>query len=146
MKRLLFCLALALPLSAATLKDLAWMAGHWTGEDGGTVMEEIWTTPGGGLLLGLHRDVGANGKSFFEFLRVEETKEGIVYFAQPKGGPPTPFRLVELSGTYAVFTNPKHDFPQRITYSLLEGRLCARVEGEGNRAKEWCWTKSSAAD
>jgi hypothetical protein len=142
MKRLLLCLALALPLSAATVNDLAWMAGHWKGTSDGTAMEEIWTAPGGGMLLGMHRDVGANGRAFFEFLRIEETKEGLVYLAQPKGAVPTAFRMVELSDRRVVFANPQHDFPQRIIYSLQDGRLCARVEGENGRPEEWCWTRA----
>ncbi len=142
MKRLLFCLALALPLSAATVADLAWMSGHWKGTVDGTVMEEIWTDPRGGMLLGMHRDAGANGKTFFEFLRIEETKEGLVYLAQPKGAVPTPFRVVEITQNRVVFANPRHDFPQRIIYTLVDGRLCARVEGDGSEAEEWCWTKA----
>ena len=142
MKRLLLCLALALPLSAATVADLAWMAGHWKGTSGDTIMEEIWTDPRGGMLLGMHRDVNANGRSFFEFLRIEETEEGLVYLAQPRGAVPTPFRVVEITEGHVVFANPQHDFPQRIIYSLKDGRLCARVEGEGQPAEEWCWTKA----
>lgn len=142
MKRLLLCLALALPLHADGVADLAWMSGHWTGEENGTVMEEIWTSPRGGMLLGMHRDVNANGRSFFEFLRIEETKEGIVYLAQPRGGVPTPFRMVERSDTRVVFVNPQHDFPKRITYALTDGRLCARVDGDGEESQEWCWTRA----
>ena len=141
MKRLALVLVLALPLHAATVADLAWMSGHWTGEEKGTVMEEIWTSPRGGLLLGMHRDVNAKGNTFFEFLRIEETNEGILYLAQPKGAVPTPFRMVEISDNRVVFANPQHDYPQRITYALTEGRLCARVEG-GDESEEWCWTRA----
>lgn len=141
MKRLLLLFALALPLSAQPkLDDLAWMSGRWAATIDGWEMEELWLPPAGGMMLGLHRDV-KGAKASFEFIRIAQTPEGIVYLAQPGGKPPTPFALVEVSPTRAVFANPKHDFPQRITYTLVDGRLCARVEGEGEKAQEWCWTK-----
>ena len=141
MKRLLLLLALALPLSAAhKLAELSWMTGHWRGTSDGWAMEEVWLAPAGGMMLGLHRDAKGT-KASYEFIRIAETAEGIVYFAQPSGKPPTPFKLTHASAGRAVFENPQHDFPQRITYTLAKRRLCARVEGSGEKAQEWCWTK-----
>jgi hypothetical protein len=141
MKTLLLVLALiAQPKPLVAIGDLAWMAGHWTSTRDGVVMEEIWTAPGGGVMLGLHRDA-KDAKASFEFMRVAETSGGLVYYAQPGGRPPTPFTLVELTRTRAVFANPQHDFPKRVIYWLDEGKLCARVEGDGESAEQWCWTK-----
>ena len=39
------------------IQSLAWMSGTWAGEKDGVAMEELWTTPRGGALLGIHRDV-----------------------------------------------------------------------------------------
>jgi hypothetical protein len=143
MKRLLCCLALALPLSAApSVEDLKWMSGHWSATIDGVQMEELWSAPAGGMLLGMHRDVRPNGKSFFEFFRIAETNDGIVYFAQPGGKPPTPFTLTESNEGRAVFSNPAHDYPKRIIYALVDGQLCARTEGEGEAAEEWCWART----
>ena len=142
MRRLLFCLAIALPLCAEPkLEDLSWMTGHWSATIDGLQMEEAWTTPAGGMMLGVHRDVKGN-KASFEFIRIAATTDGIVYFAQPGGKPPTPFTLVESGRGRAVFANPKHDFPKRIVYWLDDSRLCARVEGDGEGAEQWCWTKT----
>jgi hypothetical protein len=141
MRRLLCCLALTLPLAAEPkLDDLRWLAGHWADTVDGWAMEEIWTEPAGGVMIGMHRDA-KGAKVSFEFIRIAATPEGIVYFAQPGGRPPTPFKLTEVSATRAVFENPQHDFPKRILYTLQEKRLCARVEGDGEKAQEWCWTK-----
>ena len=141
MKRLLLCFAIALPLFAETkLQDLAWMAGHWSGTIGGWDMEEVWTAPRAGVMVGMHHDAKGE-KASFEFMRIAATPDGIVYLAQPGGRSAVPFPLVEATGTRAVFANPQHDFPQRITYSLQDGRLCARVEGSGEKAEEWCWSK-----
>ena len=141
MKRALLLFAIALPLFAETkIGDVAWMAGRWGATIDGWQMEEVWLPPAGGMMLGIHRDV-KGAKSSFEFFRIAEAKDGVVYFAQPSGKAPTPFTLIEVSATRAVFANPEHDFPQRIIYTLVEGRLCARVEGAGERTQEWCWAK-----
>ena len=135
-------LLLFLALTATPkLEDLAWMSGHWTSTQGDVVMEEVWTTPRGGVMLGLHRDASAT-KASFEFIRIAATPDGIIYFAQPGGRPPTPFTLVESTQTRAVFANPKHDFPKRIIYWLHEDQLCARVEGDDAAgAEQWCWSR-----
>jgi hypothetical protein len=127
------------------LAPLAWMAGEWSGTDGGVAMEEIWTEPKGGMMLGVHRDVKDGRAVSFEFFRIEATPEGITYFAQPHGKPATPFRLTESKDRRVVFANPEHDFPKRIHYWLSrDGALHARIDGgEGSSEKpmEWTWRK-----
>jgi hypothetical protein len=128
----------------SSVADLAWMAGHWSGEAAGTRTEELWTAPDGGLLLGLHRDVTASGRTFFEFLRIEESDSGLVYVAQPLGRPPVRFPLLRSGDSEVVFENPGHDFPQRIVYSREGDALRARVEGtiDGTeRVESWEWVR-----
>ncbi|HSQ60104.1 MAG TPA: DUF6265 family protein [Acidobacteriota bacterium] len=119
------------------------MAGCWTGDEGGTVTEECWLAPSGGILLGMHRDVRPSGRSFFEFLRIEAVGDSAVYWGSPSGRPPTPFGLVERGPRRVVFANPAHDFPQRIIYWRTDdGLLHARVEGTVRgtlRQEEWHW-------
>lgn len=140
MRTLILLLAFALPLSAdPKLSDLSWMAGHWAGAKDGWQMEEVWLAPDGGVMVGMHRDA-KDTKSSFEFFRIAETPEGLVYLAQPGGKPATAFALTELSKERVVFTNPQHDFPKRILYWRHDAQLCARVEGDGEAAEEWCWS------
>jgi hypothetical protein len=140
--RLLFCVLAALPLFAASpkIEDLSWMSGHWTLTKDGVVMEEIWTEPRGGVMLGMHRDA-KDAKASFEFFRIAATDQGIVYFAQPGGRPATPFTLAESGNQRAVFANPEHDFPKRLIYWREDAKLCARVEGDGEAAEQWCWSR-----
>lgn len=127
------------------LDDLAWIAGRWAGQSGRLEMEELWTEPKGGLMLGLHRDVVDGTARSFEFLRIESTPEGIVYRSSPNGVPATTFKLVRLEGKRVVFENPAHDFPTRILYWLAaDGRLHARIEGgQGGKStgEEWSWRR-----
>ena len=144
--RLAFALASA-PAAATTpdVATLSWMSGRWAGSQGGTEMEEIWTAPRGGTLLGVHRDVKDGRTVSFEFLRIEAVPEGLTYFASPQGRPATPFRAVENAKGRVVFENREHDFPTRILYWLGgDGTLHARIEGtlRGQAAsEEWAWSR-----
>ncbi len=129
------------------LTGLAWMAGNWSGAQGGVETEEFWQEPRGNIMLGLHRDVAGGRTVSFEFLRIEATPEAITYWASPRGRPATPFRLIEQKEKRVVFENPKHDFPQRVIYWLGEdGALHAKIEGTLNgkpAAEEWTWRRAT---
>jgi hypothetical protein len=130
------------------LTGLAWMAGTWSGVQGGVEMEELWQAPKGNTMLGLHRDVAGGRTVSFEFLRIEAKSDGISYWASPGGRPATQFRLIELKAKRVVFENAKHDFPQRISYWLSnDGALHARIEGTMNgkpASEEWTWRRTRA--
>lgn len=126
-----------------TIADLEWMAGSWVGEVKGIHMEEHWTTAKGNSMVGLHRDIGNGRTLLFEFLRIEQQGDQIVYLSMPNGrSPATPFPLKEVSATRVVFENPHHDFPQRIIYWKDGNDLRARIEGTVNGkagSDEWRW-------
>jgi len=73
---------------------------------------------------------------FAEALRIEARAEGVFYVATPEGEPTTAFRLTRGTDAEAVFENPAHDFPTRITYRR-EGAdgLVAVVEGPARRVE-----------
>lgn len=127
------------------LDRLRWLVGAWSEKKGAVETQEHWIAPQGGLMLGVNRTVRTAGKSSFEFLRIAKTQTGISYFASPGGRPPVEFPLIESKEDRAVFENPKHDFPQRIIYTLAkDGALHARIEGTiGGKARsmEWRWEK-----
>ncbi|MHC5209907.1 MAG: DUF6265 family protein [Planctomycetota bacterium] len=120
---------IALPAPArAAMADMAWLAGAWTGTRSSASIEERWSPPLGGAMLGTSRTVSKGRMVGFEFLRIVERDGGLVYVAQPGGAPPTEFVLTELGTTRAVFENPRHDSPQRIVYELSsEGSLSASI-------------------
>ena len=129
-----------------TLDSLTWMAGSWSGTTAGgaVTMEEHWTAPKGNSMIGIHRDSAKTRTILFEFLRIEQQGDQIVYLSMPNGrSPATPFPLKEVSGTRVVFENPTHDFPQRIIYWKDGNDLRARIEGtmKGKEASdEWRWS------
>jgi len=110
----------ATPIKGA-MADLAWLTGAWVGTRNGRSIEERWSPPLGGAMLGVSRTVRREQMVGFEYLRIVERDGSLVYIAQPGGNPPTEFVLTEISKGRAVFKNPLHSFPQRIVYELTEG-------------------------
>jgi hypothetical protein len=68
----------------------------------------------------------------YEFLLLRLDSAGdIFYVAKPSGQPEASFKLIRATATEAVFENPQHDFPQRISYTLKpDGTLLAAIEGQ----------------
>lgn len=122
--------------AAHSIDELAWIAGDWELEGGGSTTEERWIEPRGGAMLGVSRTVAGGKMVFFEFLRIETRKDELFYVAQPGGAKPTPFKLVELKDQRAVFENKEHDFPKRILYSKTKDGLDARIEGDGSEKEK----------
>lgn len=121
------------PVAAPThrIEDLAWLSGAWEMENGKTHVEEYWTAPAGGMMIGMGRSIRDEKAVFFEYLRLEERPDAIYYVAQPRGRPPVDFRLDSLEGQVATFVNPGHaDHLKRLIYRKNpDGSLSGRVEG-----------------
>ena len=94
----------------------AWLAGHWRMERGGRVVEEHWTGAAGGVMFGVGRTLRDGRLVEFEFVRIETRPGGLAYVAQPKGAPPTEFKLTRSEAGSVRFENPAHDFPQVVRY------------------------------
>lgn len=128
------------------IERLAWLAGSWQGVSGTTAIEEHWTAPRGGTMVGMHRDVEGGKTSGFEYARIVADTNALVYYASPGGRPPTPFTAIEVGASRVVFENRAHDFPQRVIYWREGTTLHARIEGEQNGKalfEEWAWTPGS---
>jgi hypothetical protein len=137
---------IALPAPAkAAIADMAWLTGPWVGKTSKSSIEERWSPPLGGAMLGVSRTVSVSRGSMvaFEYLRIVERDGGLVYIAQPGGRPPTEFVLTELNTKRAVFENPRHDFPQRIVYELSDdGALSASIGfAKGGRPQRFEFTR-----
>lgn len=128
---------------AQSLSALAFMSGCWRGRmgaNGGTI-EEHYSTPTSNMIIGMTRFVRGGRTVDFEFSRIEARDSSIVLMPQPRGRPPTEFRLTSSDSTFAVWENPAHDFPQRISYRRLGAdSIAASIAGpgtNGTRTMEW---------
>lgn len=106
--------------------QLAFMSGCWAGQS-----EETWMKPAGGSMLGLSRTVAKGKTVFTEYMQIVEQDGVVTMHVQLKlAARATPFKLVEIGEKGAIFSNPEHDFPQRIIYRKEpDGSLFARIEG-----------------
>ena len=126
-----------------TVADLAWIAGNWQTSPGKRAqVDEHWTSPSGGSLIGMSRTVVGDKTVEFEYLRIEQRADAIYYVAHPKARcPGTDFKLTRLAGQEAVFENPAHDFPKRIIYRKnSDGSLVATIDaGEGTKSQSFSY-------
>jgi hypothetical protein len=125
-----------------TIADLFWLAGNWKSDTSATSIEEKWASPAGGAMLAISRTISGGKMIAFEYLRIVERDGGLVYIAQPNGGPATEFVLSALSARSATFENPRHDFPKMIRYTLRpDGRLEAQVSDGRKKGESFLFTR-----
>lgn len=98
-----------------SIEDFAWISGHWGMDKDGDTLEEIWSEPKGGSLMGVFRWMKADGSvRLFEMLSIVVEDDG-VYFRFRHFGPdltawedktsPLSFKLTRMTGDLAVFEN-----------------------------------------
>lgn len=125
------------------LQDLEFMAGCWRGASGGgAVIDEYYTPPSANMMLGVSRYTKGGRVVSYEFSTISLRGDSdLVLTARPEGQTPADFNLTKLEPGLVVWNNPKHDFPQVISYRQLgKDSLVARIEGPGNggtQSSEW---------
>lgn len=133
----------ALPAASADppkIADLAWMIGDWAQTDGDRVTRETWLPASGKAMFGVNQLTRGEETRAFEFLMIVEKDGALTYVARPNGGTPTGFKMTGSGPTSAVFENPEHDFPQKITYERCGEDLCAEVSGTNSgQAMKMAW-------
>jgi len=110
------------------LEQLAWLAGTWRmGRPTGFV-EETWIPAAGGGMLGVGRTISDGRMVSFEFVRIEQRGDRLVYIAQPGGRSGTEFEMADQSADHVLFENPEHDFPKWVLYERrTDGTVMATV-------------------
>lgn len=126
----------------AVKHPLGWIGGYtWRAGGADNYTEEHWAKPVGGAWIGYGRAIMGGKTVFFEYLRIEPRDGGLVYVAQPMGGPKTEFKATLIEANKVVFENPDHDMPKKITYERTgERAMRARIEGvEGGKPASETW-------
>lgn len=124
------------------IEDLAWLAGSWSGEIKGagaaTRFEAHYTSPSGGVILSASKAFTASGAlSWLEFERFDALEGTLRVTPHPGGKASVSFDLVayDPAAKKAVFANPEHDYPTRITYHRVAAdKLVLVVAGETDAA------------
>ena len=118
------------PLSAQ-VSALKWMAGCWEHRTSKLVVTEQWSVPRAGVMLGSGQTTRGDSTIEYEHTRIFERGGKLVFSAQPSGQASAEFVADGVRGLSVTFSNPAHDFPQRVIYrSAGPDTLLARVEGQ----------------
>jgi hypothetical protein len=62
----------------ATIDDMAWIQGYWTGKFMGGNFEEIWSPPANGSMMGSFKQMNEDTVNFYEILVIKEVGNSLV--------------------------------------------------------------------
>ena len=130
---ILFITNMAESQEKSPMQKLLWIVDSWVSPEGSDSRSyEEWKVTGDNLYEGSSKTIKDGVVTFSESLKIENTPDGIYYVADvPHNPAPVKFLLTGVSDTSAVFENPEHNFPKKITYLLEDGNLHAFIEGPG---------------
>jgi hypothetical protein len=123
--------------AAGSIERLAWLQGCWQMTSGSRIVEEQWTAPRGGIMLGAGRTTRDGRLVEYEQVVLREKDGRLAYEAHPSGQAPAVFLSNQIDDSAVVFENSAHDFPQRVGYEKKGAdALLAWVEGTaGGRSR-----------
>lgn len=62
---------------AVTIEDASWLAGRWVGEGLGGELEEVWSPPAGGQMVGHFRLAQNGAPQFYEIMLMDVADGGV---------------------------------------------------------------------
>jgi hypothetical protein len=118
----------------AHIGQIEWLGTTWAGTDArNATVEERWTTPASGAMLGMGRTLRDGQMRSFEFLCIVEREGSLAYIAMPNARmPATVFMMTSITADSVTFENPAHDYPRLIRYARLpDGSLQTTISAGG---------------
>ena len=112
----------------ATVDQLAWVTGAWTGTLGDRTIEQHWSAPLAGSMIAMYRSIRDNRPTLYELLALEQEGDGVVlrikHFAPGSGlvgreakDESMNHALVRLDRRAAVFEGGTAASPVRVTFT-----------------------------
>jgi hypothetical protein len=132
------------------LVDLAWMAGHWIDESGGSLSEEIWAAPAADCMIGMWRYASEGKPRVFELLAIVQEDAGPVLrlrhfspalVAREEKDTPVVLPLVKLEGREAVFEGQGSAGAVRLTYRQPDPNTLVGVLEKGTSREEFSFRR-----
>lgn len=113
-----------------------WLIGTWENKTPRGSIYETWDKIGISEYAGMSYILKESDTVIFESIRLLEKSEGIFYIPRVEDqneGLPIRFSLKSMTNKQFTFENLNHDFPQIISYTLIEkDSLVAEVSGVVN--------------
>ena len=130
------------PRPAVRVADLSWLAGRWGGEGLGGSIDEVWSEPAGGSMVGYFRLVRDGKPVFYELLTLLESENSVEMRLKHANPDMTgweekaafiTFKLVKHDNTGAYFSGLTF---RRVSDDLMEGYLALRNRTDGTVREE----------
>jgi len=132
------CITLAYTSSYAQQKSTPiahaqWLIGSWKNQSAKTLDIETWKKLNDSTLLGRSYSLAGSDTASSEHIRLEQHTGKLYYIPTVKNqnnGKAITFTLTSSNKKQLVFENPEHDFPQKISYTLItKDSLLAEISG-----------------
>jgi len=121
---------------ANDIKKAGWLIGTWKNTTSRGSIYETWNKANDNEFSGKSYLVKEKDTVVFENIRLVQEQDGLFYIPTVKnqnGGLPVRFATQTISETQLVFENPRHDFPQIISYTKISAdSLVAEISGTKN--------------
>lgn len=114
------------------LEKAAWLLGSWKNSSDQGTMTETWTKDNADSYSAKTYFVIGKDTVFRELSRLEETGSNLQCVISIEGEndeKPVTFVMTKQSDNNLVFENPKHDFPNKITYQQKGDSVIAEISG-----------------
>ncbi|MCF6443041.1 DUF6265 family protein [Pseudoalteromonas luteoviolacea] len=117
-----------------SLESLSWLIGGWSSKSSKLQVKESWkkvsnsTFEGSGYTYSIKKSKTVS----VETLRLVEMSGEVFYVAKVASNSlPIAFKLTSCTAETAIFENPDHDFPKKLTYQFKsENNITVAVTGE----------------
>ena len=98
-------------------------------------------------MIGSGREGQGDTVRHWEWMRIERGADGVPsFYGSPKGAPAVGFKAIEASANAVTFTNPAHDFPQRVRYVRTTTGIDAEVSmTDGSRPVRWSYRRPGSS-
>lgn len=99
-----------------------WLIGNWQSKSAKGILTETWYKQDDSTMIGKSYFIEGSDTLSMENIRMEQRNGMLTYIPvvrDQNNGKAVSFALTNSTDSSLVFENPKHDFPQKISYVLM---------------------------
>lgn len=115
------------------IKAARWLLGNWENNSADGNLSETWKKINDSTFQAQSYFIKEKDTLHFETITLQQKGEQLTYSAAVKGqneDKPVSFKLTTGTEKQLVFENPKHDYPQKISYTqITPDSLVAQISG-----------------
>ncbi|MFM9945951.1 MAG: DUF6265 family protein [Bacteroidia bacterium] len=118
------------------LEKANWLIGKWQNNSSEGNATEVWEKENDSTFVGKSYFVIGKDTVSSESISLQQNGKDLFYIPTVKdqnAGQPVKFTLTSSTSNQLIFENPKHDFPQKISYTqITNDSLLAEISGMMN--------------